>query len=104
MKKILWVTSPSSLPGFLAAEGDLKYAYTTGTDADLVGSMEECGWVVVGEAEVTATYHHTDEIRRLALQECEKAIEKVSAEFSEKINALKAFRSDLLCLEAPSNV
>ena len=63
--------------------------------------MGECGWIIVGEAEVTATYHHTDEVRRLALQECEKAIEKVSQEFSEKINALKAFRSELLCLSAP---
>ena len=97
MNKILWVVSAKDLPEFLQAKAEAKFDYTAQTDAD----MTEYGWIRVGVAEIFPEYQQTDEIRRLALQECEKAIEKVSKEFTEKINVLRTFRSELLCLEAP---
>lgn len=98
LKRNLYISTASAMPAFMTAGVSEKFEYCTLTVCD----MTDYGWVKVGEAEITCTFTETAEAKAAALKATNEAIVKLETEMLTKLAALKAFRSELLCLEAPS--
>ena len=100
MKKTMWVTSGDLLPKLLNARTD-EDKFRAVTFAYLESDMTDVGWIKVGECEISANFTTTDEVKERAIAVTEEAIQKLETDTRAKLHVLKAFRSELLCLEAP---
>ena len=102
LEKAVWVTSPDNLQKLDITDPESVDSYTSLTDLEL--DMGDCGWVKIGSA--TVTYSGFSGFRAAVPAMCKKvdeAIAKIEASTYQKIMDLRAQKSKLLALEAPSH-
>lgn len=102
-KESVWVTDPAIVNDLNLddAESLRQNTYRTLLECD----MTESGWLLVGHAEVAITVTASfASLRSAAAQQCDDKIAELQAETEVKLNALRQLKSELLCIEGPSNV
>lgn len=101
-KESVWITNPANVASFDLNDPDSvrDYTYRTTLDSD----MTSHNWIRVGTSETLVTVEASFAgIRQVAAQQCDDKIRELQAEVEVKINALLQLKSELLCIEGPSN-